>query len=107
MPEIDIAELERRRADGVVLIDVREPDEYEEARVPGAVLIPLATLPDRLAEVPEEPVCVICAAGGRSRKAVEFLVRQGRDATNIAGGTKAWVASGRRYEAGDVSGGEG
>ncbi len=60
------------------LIDVREDDEYAEARVPGAVHIPLGEVPDRVAEVPSgETVYVICAKGGRSAKAVEHLPRAG------------------------------
>ena len=54
VPEIDIDEFARRREQGAPVIDVREPDEYQQAHVPGATLIPLATVPDRLGEVPAE-----------------------------------------------------
>jgi rhodanese-related sulfurtransferase len=75
---------------------VRNPDEYEEGHVPGAVLIPLSEVGERVDEVPTgTPVHVICAMGGRSRKACELLAAHGRDVTNIAGGTRGWIASGQ------------
>ena len=101
VPEIDIAELARLRGDGVPLIDVREPDEYTAAHVPGAVLVPLATVPDNLAQVPTDgTVYVICAKGGRSLKAAEFYRGQGIDAVNVAGGTTAWADAGHPVSTG-------
>jgi rhodanese-related sulfurtransferase len=96
VPEIDVAELARLRAEGdVTLVDVREPDEYDAAHVPGATLISLGTVPDRLAEVPTGgTVYVICAKGGRSLRAAEFYRSKGIDAVNVAGGTSAWVEAG-------------
>ena len=101
VPEIDIPELARVHAEGAVLIDVREPDEYTAAHVPGAALIPLATVPDHLDEVPSEStVYVICAVGGRSRRAAEYYRARGIDAVNVAGGTKAWMEAGRPVSTG-------
>ena len=101
VPEIDVAELARLRADGVPVIDVREPDEYTAAHVPGAVLVPLATVPDNLDQVPTEgTVYVICAKGGRSLKAAEFYRAEGIDAVNVAGGTTAWVDAGNPVSTG-------
>src|SRR4029453_4685611 len=95
VPEIDVAELARVREAGVPLIDVREPDEYSEAHVPGATLVPLATVPAPPAPVPPEGrVYVICAVGGRSRRAAEFYRSRGIDAVNVAGGTRAWIDAG-------------
>ncbi len=105
VPEIDIAEAARRHAAGTPVLDVREPDEYAEGHVPGAPLIPLATVPDRLDEIPVGgEVLVICKAGGRSRKAAELLREQGVDAVNIAGGTMAWIEAGERVVVGDQPG---
>jgi rhodanese-related sulfurtransferase len=96
IPQIDVDELEQRRSGGAPLLDVRNPDEYERAHVPGAVLIPLAELPDRLDEVPAgDPLLVICQGGGRSQRACEFLAEEGRAVANVAGGTAGWVDSGR------------
>ncbi len=95
VPEIGVEELERRLAAGAMLIDVREPDEYAQVRVPGGILVPLQTVPDRLADVPTDGTFyVICAKGGRSREAAEFLITEGRDAVNVSGGTTAWVEAG-------------
>jgi rhodanese-related sulfurtransferase len=101
VPEIDIAGLAKARADGAALIDVREPDEYTAAHVPGAVLVPLATVPVRLQDVPPEgPVYVICAVGQRSRRAAEFYRMRGIDAINVAGGTTAWIEAGEPVSTG-------
>lgn len=94
--EIDVEELARRLDDGAVLIDVRNPDEYEAGHVPGARLLPLHDLPYRVGEVPEgAEILMICRTGNRSMVAAEFLVEQGMTAVNVAGGMVAWVGSGR------------
>ena len=107
IPEIDVDELERRRADGAAVFDVREPDEYEEVRIPGAVLVPLASVPDAIEEFrtasERAAVCVVCAVGGRSAQAVGFLLARGVDAVNVAGGTNAWHQSGRPVATGLAS----
>jgi len=101
VPEVDVAELARVRAERAALIDVRQPDEWEEFRAPGAVLIPLGEVPERVDEVPGEgTVYVICRSGARSAKAVEFLRAQGIDAVNVAGGTLAWRDAGHPVESG-------
>jgi rhodanese-related sulfurtransferase len=96
VPEIDVDELAQKREEGAPLIDVREPDEYTSAHVPGAQLIPLGTVAENLHEVPTgETVYVICAKGGRSYRAAEFYRTQGIDAVNVAGGTGAWIDAGQ------------
>jgi rhodanese-related sulfurtransferase len=101
IPEIDLDTLASLLETGVVLVDVREEDEYADGHVEGAHCIALSVLPDRSGEVPADaPVYVICALGGRSAKAVEFLRGQGVDAVNVAGGTNGWVDSGRPVVAG-------
>jgi len=94
VPEVDVDELASRLAEGAPLLDVREPHEVEEVRVPGGLRIPLQSVPDRLDAIPAAGILyVICAVGGRSRAAAEFLRNQGIDAVNVAGGTNAWVAA--------------
>jgi rhodanese-related sulfurtransferase len=101
VPEIDVHELARRREQGASLLDVRNPDEWETARVPGAPLIPLPELAERADEVPAgEPLYVICAVGGRSAKAAEHLRSLGVDAVNVTGGTRAWIEAGYPTESG-------
>jgi rhodanese-related sulfurtransferase len=99
--EISVDELAGLLARGARLVDVREPAEYEEARVPGGALVPLGTVPDRIdAFRGDGPVYVICRSGGRSLQACEYLAGRGVDAVNIAGGTLAWIASGRDVDNG-------
>lgn len=105
VPEIDIAEAARRHAAGTVVIDVREPDEYAEGHVPGAPLIPLGEVMERVDEFPAvDEVLIICKVGGRSMRAAEYLRGQGIDAVNIAGGTMAWIDEGHRVVTGDEPG---
>lgn len=96
VPEVTVDELESARASGAPLIDVREREEYVNGHVPGAVLIPLGEVVERVDEVDRAgPVYVICGTGSRSAKAVQWYRRQGIDALNVAGGTQAWVVSGK------------
>jgi thioredoxin 1 len=94
--EVDLDTFADAYAEGVTLLDVRNPDEYEEKHLAGAVLIPLGELEERLDEVPKaSPLYVICAAGGRSLRAATALVGAGYEAISVAGGTNGWQASGR------------
>lgn len=100
--EITVDELDERLAEGARLIDVRLPNEFEEAHVAGAVLVPLPTVPDNVdAFRGDGPVYVICKTGPRSLRACEFLAAQGVEAVNVAGGTLAWIRSGRDYVSGN------
>jgi rhodanese-related sulfurtransferase len=104
LPEITVAELATRLDGGAVLFDVRNPDEYDEAHVPGARLVPLPEVADRLDEFPTDTeVLVICRSGARSATASEFLRANGVDAVNVAGGTLAWIAEGRAVETGGAA----
>jgi rhodanese-related sulfurtransferase len=96
MREIDTTTLASELEDGATLIDVREPGEYVEGHVPGAVLVPMSQLPSRLDELDRtRPVHLICASGNRSGAMGELLASSGFDAVNVAGGTKAWSRSGK------------
>ncbi|TFD91031.1 rhodanese-like domain-containing protein [Cryobacterium lactosi] len=93
MTDISVTEL-AALADPVV-VDVREPYEFDAGHTAGAILIPLGELSERLGEVPREaPVYVICAAGGRSQQGTTFLERNGVDAVNVTGGMTAWQQAG-------------
>lgn len=105
VPAVDIGQLDAARAAGAPVIDVRQPEEYDTGHVPGARLIPLSEVGTRLSEVPTQgPVYVICLSGSRSARAVDFLRRSGVDALNVAGGTKAWIESGRAVARGRLPG---
>jgi rhodanese-related sulfurtransferase/rubrerythrin len=84
--------MKRAAADASVLLDVRQPEEYEAEHLPGAKLIPLAELGARLPELdPEKPAIVYCAIGGRSRVASQVLAGKGfKEVFNLSGGIKAW-----------------
>jgi thioredoxin 1 len=93
--EVDIPTFAAAFAAGATVLDVRNPDEYEEKHVPGAVLIPLGELSGRTGEIPAgDPLYVICAAGGRSLTATHALVDAGYAAVSVAGGTNGWAAAG-------------
>ena len=86
-----------------MLLDVREPREWDAGRIPGAIHVPLGTLPTRAAEAlpdPSVPIVVYCAHGIRSLQAARYLEVLGyTDAWSMAGGTDAWRAGGLRWEA--------
>jgi rhodanese-related sulfurtransferase len=93
--EVNLAEL-RARPDDAVLLDVREPDEFFDGHVPGAINLPQAELAGRLHDVPRDrPIFVICQGGFRSLRAAQFLAQCGlSDVVSVKGGTGAWRAAG-------------
>ena len=94
-PEISVEQYAAEREAGVT-IDVRERAEYAQAHVPGAVLVPMGQLASRLDEIDRSArVHVICASGNRSKAMTDLLVASGFDAVSVAGGTRAWLESGR------------
>jgi adenylyltransferase/sulfurtransferase len=94
IPEISAKELKAKmdHKDKFVLIDVREPNEFQINRIPGAKLIPLGNIPERVHELDSaDDIVVNCHYGGRSAKAVEFLQKAGfKKVKNLAGGIDAW-----------------
>lgn len=97
MKEITVDDLESLLATGVQLVDVREPDEYESGHVPGAISVPLGEVAERVDEcvVAGQVTYMICRSGGRSANACALLADRGYEAVNVAGGTMAWMTSGR------------
>ncbi len=95
MKEITVQDLKAKKDanEDFFLLDVREGWEYEVSNVDG-VHIPLGELPDRVAELDNQKdaeVVVMCRAGGRSAKAVEFLTANGfTNVSNLKGGMTAW-----------------
>jgi rhodanese-related sulfurtransferase len=101
IPEIDVDELGiLLTGGGVRLLDVREEWEFRRRRVPGAVSVPLAQLPARIAVLPrDERLVVICEHGIRSRVATDLLLRSGfESAVSVKGGTDAWARANRPVE---------
>jgi rhodanese-related sulfurtransferase len=112
IPTIDVLEAERRLQEdpgGPLLLDVREMNEFEEMRAPGAILVPTSMFMTRVDEIPaDRPLMVVCHLGGRSAAVAGFLIRTGRtDVVNVAGGMDAWERAGLPLRRGPVAPGEG
>jgi phage shock protein E len=86
--------------DDVVVLDVREPYEYEAGHIPGVTLIPMNDVPQRLSEIPtDKTVIVTCRTGNRSSQVTDYLRQQGFDNVhNMAGGIVDWEAAGYDVE---------
>jgi rhodanese-related sulfurtransferase len=110
--EIDHTELESLRAKGVPLVDVREPAEFAEGRIPGAVNIPRGVLEFEVDGHPavncitdpalshrEAPVVLSCRSGARSALAAAALKQLGfAEPVSLAGGYNGWVSAGKPVE---------
>ena len=83
-----------------LLLDVREVDEFAEARIPGAVNLPLSELQLRLDEVDDtRPIVLVCRTGVRSAMAAQFMIANGYDELyNLRDGTKGWAERGLPLE---------
>ena len=94
IPEITPAEVKKKMDahEPFVLIDVREPHEYQICRIPGSKLIPLGEVPKRMNELDSaDEIVVHCKSGMRSAKAVDLLMKSGfRKIHNLKGGILAW-----------------
>lgn len=86
------------RQEGIFVLDVRENHEWETVHIPGATLIPLGELENRLNEIPnDEDILVVCRSGNRSTAARDILMNSGfKNVTSMAGGMIDWVN--RSYE---------
>jgi hydroxyacylglutathione hydrolase len=94
---IDVQQLHEPRGDkNLQIIDVRGPDEWRHGHLPGAIHIPLASLPDRLDELnPSRAIVLHCKGGSRSAIATSFLKARGvSNVSNLLGGYTEWVKSG-------------
>ena len=89
-----VAEVKER--DDVLLLDVREQWEYDEAHIPGVTLLPMGEVPGRLDEIPtDQTVIVTCRSGNRSGQVADFLRQNGFDNVhNMSGGIVAWEQAG-------------
>ena len=89
--------------EGLLVLDVREDDEWRAGHVAGSLHIPLMELGARHDETRgAEQTLVVCRVGSRSAYAAGFLIQQGIDAVNLDGGLVAWTRAGRAL----VSGGD-
>jgi molybdopterin/thiamine biosynthesis adenylyltransferase/rhodanese-related sulfurtransferase len=92
---ITAAELQamQQRGEDFLLVDVREPAEWDIVRIPGATLIPKGDLPSKLADLPQnKPIVAYCKSGVRSAEALALLKNAGfADAKHVQGGVTAWT----------------
>ena len=100
VPELSIEELHNIKdeiaSEQVVLIDVREPDEYADHHVPGSQNVPLTKLPAWVKTWSDDDareVLFICRSGNRSARATHLARQMGLNAKNVAGGTAEWSAA--------------
>lgn len=103
VPTVDVSTLSDPLPSELSVLDVREQPEWDHGHIEGATHIPLMQLPQRLGDVPDGKVLVVCKMGGRSARAVEFLLGQGRDAVNLGGGMIDWADAGRAMVSEDGS----
>ncbi|MCX6536403.1 MAG: rhodanese-like domain-containing protein [Actinobacteria bacterium] len=101
--EISVKELTTLVENGSLVIDVREPDEYESGHIRGAILVPLSTVLSNTSEFEsDETVYVVCRSGGRSMQACEMLHDVGiSNVVNVAGGTMGWISLGNEIVTGE------
>jgi rhodanese-related sulfurtransferase len=98
--DLDIAEV-------TTLIDVREPDEYTEGHLPGAINVPLSVLESSVSQIPTTGIVhMVCRSGARSARACDFLIQLPSHSSaafvNIGGGTMGWIVEGREVVTGDT-----
>lgn len=99
IPQLQPEEAANRLDQGAVLVDVREPEEHAQARVPGALFIPLRQIPQRLDELPRDtPLILMCAAGMRSQQAASYLANQGFEVANLMHGINGWYRTGHTVD---------
>jgi rhodanese-related sulfurtransferase len=94
--EISVAQAKEKYDAGSFVLDVRQPEEWNETHVPGTTLIPLGELQSRVSELPKDKeIVVICRSGNRSQQGRDILLNAGFDqVTSVAGGVNAWKAAG-------------
>ena len=91
--EITPEETRTKQKAGAVIVDVREPSEWREGHIPGAVHIPLGSLSGRLHELdPSQEIVTVCRSGHRSMTAAQVMQRAGFSrVSNMAGGMISWM----------------
>jgi rhodanese-related sulfurtransferase len=96
VPQAAISDVPSTFGDGVVLLDVREDDEWQLGHAPQARHIPMGDVPARLAELDADAeLYVVCHVGGRSQRVAQYLARNGFRPVNVTGGMLAWAGAGR------------
>lgn len=101
---IEVEEL--KKIENPLIIDVREPEEFKEARAKSAISFPLGALQPKeivkeLGVKEEQTIYIICKVGGRSLRACTMFKEEGiENVVNVEGGTDSWIESGGEVESG-------
>lgn len=95
-PEITVAQAYQKYQEGVFVLDVRTPEEWDDFHAPETTLIPLDQLASRVDEVPrDQEVVVVCRSGNRSQTGRDILLQAGfTQVTSMQGGLRSWGAAG-------------
>src|SRR4051795_923966 len=106
VPDVTVEDAAGLVEGGALLLDVREPDEWQAGHAPGAGHIPLGELGWRVEGLPNDrSIVCVCRVGGRSARATEALRGAGYEVVNLAGGMRAWAAAGQPVVTDDGSAG--
>jgi len=94
--EVSTSEAFAKREAGAFILDVREPEEWEEYHIPGSTLIPLGVLESRVDELPrDQEIVVVCRSGNRSQQGRDILVQADfKQVTSMSGGLTGWRSAG-------------
>jgi rhodanese-related sulfurtransferase len=94
--EVSVAKAADLQDAGAIVLDVREPDEWTQAHIQGATLIPLGELQSRISEVPQDQqIVVVCRSGNRSKSGRDILLAAGyKNVTSMSGGINDWISQG-------------
>lgn len=94
--EVSVSEALAKRDSGAFILDVRQPEEWNEAHIPDSTLIPLDQLPNRINELPkDQEIVVVCRSGNRSAQGRDILLEAGfTRVTSMADGLNRWKTAG-------------
>ena len=94
--QVEVSAVPSAFDESVVLLDVREDDEWQRGHAAGAQHIPMNEVPARIGEIdPDATLFVVCHLGGRSLRVAHYLARNGYAPVNVSGGMQAWADAGR------------
>jgi rhodanese-related sulfurtransferase len=93
---VGVADVPTSFDESVVLLDVREDDEWQRGHAPGALHMPMGEVSARIGEIDADATLfVVCHLGGRSLRVAQYLAQNGYTPVNVSGGMQAWADSGR------------
>src|SRR3954471_19750384 len=94
--QVDVSDVPTTFDESVVLLDVREDDEWQRGHAAGAQHIPMDQVPSRIGEISADAkLFVVWQAGGGSQRVAQYLPRNGYSPVNVSGGMLAWAGAGR------------